>query len=148
MNRFLTLMLLALLFTSCKFNVTDTNDQFDMMAAQKITDRFYAATFTKNITGIDTLFSEELYKETPKDSVLKMFTNKNSEFGDLITWNLKEWKTQDVMGTDSRIEYLFIYDAEYTNIKTIETFYMRNENNKIRILKYDVNLPYGDKEIK
>lgn len=129
-----------ILLLSCTFNATRANMQEDKEDGEKVANRLFAALRDNNYTEADKLFSEELYKAIPLDSMHRIFDTTAGELGAFKNNKLAEWETLDVSGTDSRTEYFYVYDVEYEkyNAKVIFGMLKKKDEEDIKIMKYHI----------
>lgn len=67
------------------------------------------------------------------------------ESGTIKEYNLGNWETLVVKGSNAKSEYLLTYDVTRELRKTKETFSMRMENGVIKIVGYNINHILTDK---
>lgn len=139
MRNFIQMTVIAFLTISCNMNVTSTNDENDRKEAEKIIDDFYFAVLQRNYVKIDTFFSSDFFVNINRDTFADEIESNSKTLGDLVTWDIKGWETVDVSGTNALTEYILQLDVEYSNHKSVETFFLRKEKDHIiRIVKYDI----------
>ncbi len=130
--------LVVISLTGCNLNTTVHNDEFDKMEAEKITSAFYRGVVTNDYSKIDTLFSPTQYKNQKRDSLGIFIGDIHKQFGTIVTWSLADWKTVDVKGTDAKTEYALVYNVEFSSKNVAETFIMRKEEGKVRIVDLQI----------
>ena len=131
--KIILLLSVIISLAGCNLNTKIHNDEFDKMEAEKITSAFYGGAVTNDYSKIDTLFSPIQYTKQKRDSLGIFIKDIHDQFGTIVTWNLVDWQTIDVKGTDSKTEYVLIYNVEFSSKSVIETFIMRKEDGKVRI---------------
>lgn len=143
MRNCIIFLLFASVLSSCNFsaNVKKENDVVDKEAAESTVGLFYLYTTNKKYDSIPNLMSNEFYKLVSKEELNTYLLNKEKKLGDFKDFTLKDWKTTRTSGTDSKTEYLLIYDVTYSNAHAEESISLVKENEKVRIFGYNVNSP-------
>ncbi|MBO9583464.1 MAG: hypothetical protein J7574_04825 [Flavobacterium sp.] len=144
MRSFKLIIAVGIIFlSSCNFNanVNFKDEREEKNNAESTAALFYSAISSNKIETAIELFSDSLYKNSVEKEKLKLFLiQKKEKVGDFKDYNLKEWKTARAIGTDSRREYLLIYNVKYDRLETIETIILVNEKGKVKIWNYNVDL--------
>lgn len=136
-----TAVLSISVLASCNFsaNVKNDNELQDKQDAESIAGKLYLYTSRKEYESIIKLMSNDFYKVVSKDEFLKFLESKEKKLGEYKDFTLLDWKTTNLTGTDSKTEYLLTYKVVYSNHKAEEKISMVKENNKVKILGYNVN---------
>lgn len=136
----LFLLLCSVCIVSCNVNTTHTNELLEKTQAENVTSRFYGALLTKNYDRVTPILSPKFFEGMDENDFKKSLEKTNEKFGDIVTWDLIDWKTVRVTGSSPKCEYLFVYEVEYIKYKAKETFFMEraNGNEKIKIVSYKV----------
>jgi len=141
--KFTILFLGVLVLSSCNFsaNVNFKDEKVEKDNAESTAALFYSAIGGKKIENTLGLFSDSIYKNQAEREKLKLFlVHKEKKLGDFKDYSLKEWKTARAIGTDSKTQYLLVYDVKYTSAETTETMILVNEKGKVKIWRYNVDL--------
>ena len=144
MKKYLLLVLLSTLFTSCNINTTSTNHESDKREAEKITNKFYHYLEMKEFNEAEKLFSEKFFEVTDKEKLHKIFNHTLNDCGNLTNFSLQEWNTFVVKGTNPKSEYDFLYKVTRDKKETTERIGMLKENDSIKIVSYHVNFDMLD----
>lgn len=138
----ITLCLIYFL-SSCNFsaNVKKENDVQDKDAAESTVGLFYIYMTNKTYDSIPKLMSNEFYKLVSEEELRVYLINKEKKLGEFKDYTLKDWKTTKTSGTESKTEYLLIYDVVYSNAHAEESISLVKEIEKVKILGYNVNSP-------
>lgn len=138
MKYFVSIILLSL-FISCNFNSINKNREEDKKDAEKITDQFYNLIKQNNKEEIFKLCGNELFKLAPKEKVNQMLDTSSSQFGNIESYSLIYWETTAIKGTNSKNEYILIYNVERDIKNTQEKFTLHKDNDSIKIVGYYIN---------
>ncbi len=143
MKNSIVILLLGSFLSSCNFNanVKKENDVQDKEAAESTAGLFYLYTTNKTYDSIPKLMSNEFYKLVSEAELKTYLINKERKLGEFKDFTLKDWKTTRTSGTDSKTEYLLIYDVTYSNAHAEESISLVKENEKVKIFGYNVNSP-------
>lgn len=128
----------AILLTSC--NITSFNSESDKSEAEAITNKFYHHLEMNDFEKADKLFSEKFFEETDVEKLHKIYDYTLKEGGNLKNFILLEWNTLVVKGTDSKAEYVLLYNVEREKKNTTERIGLIKENDTIKIVSYYVNM--------
>lgn len=136
----IVLVAFSLTMAGCTFNATSINQSEDKEAAEEIANEFYGYMSENKHEEAYKLFSHRFLAVTPKDSLLMMFKRTKEILGDFKGNELQSWESKEVSGTDSRTEYVLVYDIKYSKHKAIETISLLKEGDEgdIKILGYNV----------
>ncbi|MBA5245547.1 hypothetical protein H1R16_03255 [Marnyiella aurantia] len=141
MKTLITLLTLFIL-SSCNFNSTYQNRENDKIDAEKITHKFYYSQTYGNKNDALNLFSEKFFAVTNRDKLNEMISSSENDFGKITEYNLKNWETLIVKGSNPKSEYLLTYDVRREKEPTQETFSMIKENGIIKIIGYRITKLY------
>lgn len=131
------------LFSNCTFNATRSGMGSDKKDGEKIANAFFGMLIDHDYSKTDKLFSEELLKVLPSDSLHKILESTTTKLGAFKSNALVEWNTLDVSGTDSKTEYLYVYDVKFEKYDAKITLGMlrKEDEEDIKILKFDIESP-------
>ena len=138
----LYLILISFLLISCSFNQTFSNREEDKKDAEEISQKFFwELKYGGNMDTIYNLFGDKFFEVTDKDKLLQIINTSQNDIGRVEEYNLVKWETLIVKGSNSKSEYLLVYDVKRgTTAKTEETFSMqKDKNGDIKIVGYRVN---------
>jgi hypothetical protein len=128
-----------LFFVGCNLNTTTHNSRYDKIEAERNTNAFYRGVLTSDYSKVDTLFSPMHYNKQKRDSLGIFIKNIHDQFGTIVTWNLIDWQTVDVKGTDDKTDYALVYSVKFSKKEITETFIMRKEDGKIKIIDLQIS---------
>ena len=139
-----TLLTFCLIFTlhliSCNFNTSNINRESDKIDAGKVTEELYSYIKEKDFTRTEKLFSDQFYAVTNKAGLHDIFQKTNKTLGNYEGRELLDWKTNIIVGTNSKSEYFFVYEVKYQKFKAKETIVMfKEDDGVIRIVSYNVS---------
>lgn len=132
-------MLVAATVISCNLNATYHGQNEDKKDAEDIANALYGHIIDSNYVEAHKLFSKKFFEATPKDSLNKIFLMTRKHLGSFKNNKLIDWKTQHVVGTDPKTEYVVAYEVEYSNHIAMETISMLKEKDSVKIIGYHVN---------
>ena len=138
MKKIFTLFVIYILM-SCSFNETFRNRESDKKEAEIITAKFYKNMINNHENEAIKSFGEKFFEVMNQDQLDEMLTAIKTEDGNIIGFNLIKWDTYVVTGTNSKTEYVFIYDVKREKISTFEKITMIKEDGNIKIVGYHVN---------
>ncbi|HRB70957.1 MAG: hypothetical protein E2604_02210 [Flavobacterium sp.] len=143
MKNSIVILLLGSFLSSCNFNanVKKENDVQDKEEAESTAGLFYLYMTNKTYDSIPKLMSNEFYKLVSEAELKTYLINKERKLGEFKDFTLKDWKTTRTSGTNSKTEYLLIYDVTYSNAHAEESISLVKENEKVKIFGYNVNSP-------
>lgn len=133
------LILISLLLVSCDFNKYYKDREEDKQEAEHVTARFYSLIEENNKPEALTLFSDKFFQVTDRDKLNQMIEDTQREYGKMKNYNLSQWETLVVKGSNPKSEYLLTYNVQRDTVQTQETFSLQKENNKIKIIGYKIN---------
>lgn len=129
---------LLLIFGSCYFNTSISNEESEKEKGEKIANIFYEYIINQNYDGsIKPYLSKELLVVTPinrMDSLLSLINNRSGYYK---SRELEKWSTKRQKGTDELWECVLIYSVQYEKGKSTELFKLIKENDSIKILNYN-----------
>lgn len=128
-----------IMITGCHFNTQYVNDISDKEAAEEIIDKLYKFAENKDFKDVDTLCSKQFLAVSGKEGLLNILVNVQKKLGDFKSSRIIEWKTNRVEGANPSNSYHFVHEVGYQNYKAIETIDLIKEDNKVKILAYNVN---------
>lgn len=133
-------LIFALFLISCNFNKTSINRESDKIDAEKVTEELYSYIKKKDFTRAEKLFSDQFYAVTNRAGLHDIFQKTNKTLGDYEGRELLDWKTNIIVGTNSKSEYFFVYEVKYQKFKAKETIVMfKEDDGVIRIVSYNVS---------
>jgi len=137
----LYLILISFLLISCSFNQTFSNREEDKKDAEEISQKFFwELKYGGNMDTIYSLFGDKFFEVTDKDKLLQIINTSQNDIGRVEEYNLVKWETLIVKGSNSKSEYVLVYDVKRGTAKTEETFSMqKDKNGDIKIVGYRVN---------
>ena len=138
MKKIFTLFVICILM-SCNFNGTFRNRESDKKEAELITANFYENMINNQENEAIKLFGKKFFEFMNRNQLDEMLTSIKTQDGNIIGFNLIKWDTYIVTGTNSKSEYVFIYDVKREKISTFEKITMIKEDGDIKIVGYDVN---------
>jgi hypothetical protein len=141
--KFIALFLGILFLSSCNFsaNVNFKDEKVEKDNAESTATLFYSAVRDSKIDAALELFRDSIYKKSGEKEKLKLFLiQKEEKLKNFKDYSLKEWKTSRAIGTDSKSQYLLVYNVKYDNCETTETMILVNEKGKVKIWNYNVDL--------
>ena len=145
MKIFYILSVFSIFLTSCQLNTTSSNRESDKREAEEITNKFYHHLEMNEFDKAETLFSESFFEVTDREKLNKIFQKTIEDCGDLSNFELEEWNTFVVSGTDSKSEYVLLYKVTRDKKQTTERIGMvKEEDENIRIVSYHVNFDMLD----
>ena len=141
MKKTITIITLYLLLISCNFsgNITYENEVAEKEAAENVTAMFYLFLGRDDFESTLSLVSESFFKVSSKDDLILFLKSKREKLGKYKDFELQDWKTHRVKGTNNETFYLFVYKIKYENGETIEKLKLVREKEGIKINGYDVN---------
>lgn len=141
MKKYFWLVLITASIVSCKneFYVQRKNNDSDKREGEKITGTYFDNILLEKPEENLKLFSEEFFKQTSKEDLLKQFRFIEEKLGKLTSKEIQVWETSVLNGTNPKSEYLFIYNVEREKFNSVETFYlMKESNDSIKIYSYKI----------
>lgn len=130
---------------SCNLNTTYSNRESDKREAEQITNKLYHYLEMQELEKAESLFSEQFFEVTDRETLNKIFAKTLEECGNLTNFTLEEWTTFIVKGTDSKSEYVLIYKVTREKKNTTERIGMIKEKDEtIKIVSYHVNFDMLD----
>lgn len=133
--------ILCLLY-SCSFNSTASNREEDKNEAEKLTTKFYESLLVDDYSSVKGMFSDKFFAVTNEDQLNKLFNDSQTFNGKIVNYNLQNWETFVVKGTDAKSEYLFTYKIEREENPTVETISMLKEDGVIKIVGSNIASKY------
>ncbi|WP_128572548.1 hypothetical protein [Chryseobacterium sp. P1-3] len=139
------LILISFLFIGCSYDKIYENRESDRQEAQKITNKFYSLIKQNNREEAFKLFNQET---TSKEKFNLVLDKIESENGQIQNDSLINWETHIIKGTNSKSDYLLVYEVNRSITNTQEAFVMQKINGTIKIEKYKINFDMLTKKIK
>jgi len=136
MRNIILLSILTIVFAGCNFNTTSTNNEYDRKDAEKITNKFYHYLDMNDFKKAETLFSEKFFEVTDRDQLQKIFEKTVEDCGTLTNFELQDWNTLVVKGSNPKSEYVLLYKVSRKKKDTMERVSMMKENDSIKIVGY------------
>lgn len=110
----------------------------DRKEAEKITQKFYTLLKENNRKEIFKLCGNELFKIASKEQVSQMFDTSIEQFGNIKSDSLIYEQTNTI-STDSKNEYILIYNVNRDIKNTQEKFTLHKEDGSLKIVGYFIN---------
>lgn len=130
---------------SCNLNTTYSNRESDKREAEQITNKLYHYLEMQELEKAESLFSEQFFEVTDRETLNKIFAKTLEECGNLTNFTLEEWTTFIVKGTDSKSEYVLVYRITRDKKNTTERIgLIKEEDEAIKIVSYHVNFDMLD----
>lgn len=139
MRKFIILFVILTLI-NCSFNNVRENREEDKKDAEKITLKFYSLIKENKRQEVFKLFGSNFFEVSNKNELDKTIDWANKVAGNISDYSLSEWETSVVEGTDPKADYLLVYNVKRSKIMTQEIFFLKKENEKIKITGYKINL--------
>lgn len=127
------LIFLTLFLINCSSKEQDRKD------AKKITEKFYTLLKENDREEIFKLYGDELFKVASKKQVNQMFDDSSLQFGNIKNESLIYEQTNIIKGTNSKNEYVLIYNVNREVKNTQEKFTLHKEDDSIKIVGYFIN---------
>ncbi|NUY80569.1 hypothetical protein HUK80_06660 [Flavobacterium sp. MAH-1] len=134
-------LFLLILLSACQFNSTYSNREEDKAEAEAVVEDFYAALRTKDYEKTVPFLSESFLEVSNKADLFQFYAKNDEVLGEIENYTLRDWKSNVVMGTNPRSEYLLVYDVKRPNYDSEEIFTLTKIDDKVQILGYRVNSP-------
>src|SRR5438309_12113014 len=133
------LIILALLFTACYFNMQFVNRQEDEKDAEKITNQFYDLIRAGEYEETIPLCSKRFIEKYNREKLVKLYTSINERLGELKVTKLQSWQTRVVKGATPSGDYMLVYNNKREKFDAVETLVLSLESDGIiRIVAYSV----------
>lgn len=140
MKKLIVLFLLISISCQKELNFTRQNSDSDKRDAEKVTGAFFDNLLLNRTEQNTKLFSENFFKEIPKEELVDFLQNIEGSLGKVNGKELDSWQTNVVSGTSPISEYLLVYKVEREKYPSIESFYLvKDVNDSIKILNYNIN---------
>lgn len=135
-----------ILFTlvACNFNTSLSvdNEDEEKQKAEAVIDKFYEMIQAHDYNGAQELFDDQFYEVTSSENLLNIFHKTRLDLGEFKKKNLVDWQTHRVgVGKSKNVEYLLIYEIDYTKSKSQATFSLIDSGEGPKIVGYEVNAP-------
>lgn len=138
MMKYLSLIYLLFLVTSCTF--VHTNNNMDKKEAEKILKVYFYNLAYESVTSNDSLYSIDFYTKISKDKLHKIHNSLKNKLGNLIDYKLDKWETRVLSGTQSYSEYGFVYTVIYEKDSATEIFKLKKDDKgRIKIYYHDIS---------
>lgn len=137
--KIITIFFLLAPVYACHFNSTFLNREKDKDDASKVVDSFYKAIGDNNFKDVDKIMGDSFLKYTPIDTLRQTILHVNQEYGNVKSFSIINWQTRVMEGTDSRADYLLLYDVTRDKKHTQESFTLTKEGNKVKITNYHIS---------
>ncbi|WP_333596754.1 hypothetical protein [Chryseobacterium flavum] len=131
------LILISFLFIGCSYDKIYENRESDRQEAQKIANKFYSLIKQNNREEAFKLFNQET---TSKEKFNLVLDKIESENGQIQDESLINWETYIIKGTNSKSDYLLVYQVNRSITNTQEAFIMQKIDGTIKIEKYKINI--------
>lgn len=138
------LIAFSILFFSCNINSTSTNNESDKIEAETVTNKFYHYLEMNEFDKAKSLFSNKFFEVTDKEKLDKIFRKTIEDCGNLTNFTLEDWNTFIVKGTNSKSEYILLYNVIREKKQTMEKIGLIKEGDDIKIVSYNVNFDLLD----
>ncbi|WP_312079506.1 hypothetical protein [Chryseobacterium sp.] len=127
------LIFLTLFLIGCSSKEKEKKD------AEKITQKFYALLKENDRKGIFKLYGSELFEVASKQQINEMFDTSFSQFGNIKDESLIYEQNNILKGTNSKNEYILIYNVTRDIKNTQEKFTLHKEGDSIKIVGYFIS---------
>lgn len=137
------LILFYVFIVSCNVNGAYENREEDKKDAEAITNKFYSFLMQKNYSNSYKLYTRNFFSKTDTNKLRKFYDQIEVNCGQVESYELIDWKTSVIKGTNHSSKYYFIYKVRYTKAITNESIILFKEEDEIRIASYDVKMQLG-----
>lgn len=136
----LTIIFLTTIMISCNLNVNSTmeNREEDKDEAERVTMLFYAYLESNEFEKTHSFFSPKFIEVTSLSDLDTILVRSNRELGKVKNKELMGWQTNVKSGTDPSSEYFLVYKVTREKYDSKESIRLQKENEKIKILAYNV----------
>lgn len=140
-NRLITIFIVPVCFlvTSCHFNSTYYNREADKKEGEKAVAQFYELLKNKDYKGTYKFFDRRFFEVTDTQKLNEIYDIAFEKLGNIESYDIERWETEAIVGTDSRVNYLFLCDVKRLNFASKETITLIKEKDEIKIISYHVN---------
>lgn len=133
------LILFGIFVSSCEFNTQRFNNNRDKKEGEKVVEAYFNYENLGKSELAKNLFSKAFIDEVGFAKFLENQNYLNNKLGKVLDKELKSWETAVVSGTNSKSEYLFVYEVKREKHNSFETFYLvKEESDSIKIRKYNL----------
>lgn len=141
MKKFLMLIFTLTLLNSCNFNINANyeNEKTEKENAESVISLFYLYTSRNSFDESINLFSDSFFKISSREKLKNFLEEKKKTLGDFKDYSLVYWKTNRITGANPKTEYLMVYEVKYTNYNATEAISLIKEDEKVKIIGYNVN---------
>jgi len=139
MKKLLLILIIPILVTSCHFSNKYQNRESDRQDAEKVTTELFGFIKQSDFEKATEFFSDEFYKVTSKEDLMKIFKSTENKLGGLKSTELSDWNTMVSEGAIEQGVYNLNYDSEFEkdNAKLKLTL-IKNENGEIKVVGYNI----------
>jgi hypothetical protein len=132
------ILFISTFITSCTFNSSYVDREVDRQEAERVTVKFFYLLHEKKFNETHSLFSPRFMEVTNKEKLNQLFQASEEKLGSVKDQSLESWNTNVVKGTNSKSEYLLVYNVKRTKFNSKETLRLEKENDTIKILYYNI----------
>lgn len=131
---------------SCHYNSTYNNREEDKIEGEKVIENFYHLLKNEDYSLTYKLYSPRFFEVTDTQKLQNFYKITLDSFGSIDNFQIANWQTQKVVGTDTKTDYLFICKVNRSNASCKESIALTKENGEIKITGYHVKkYEYGMK---
>ncbi|MBL7718441.1 MAG: hypothetical protein JNL72_06375 [Flavipsychrobacter sp.] len=136
---FIAISQTCLFISSCHFNSSYINREEDRKDGEEIIDKFYGLLINENYKESYKLFDKRFFEVTDTQKLNNIYNLAFNDLGKVESYSIEKWETEDIVGTDARIKYLFQCSVKRSNFASKETLMLIKEKDGIKIISYNVN---------
>ncbi len=138
LKRHYLIMLLLIGISSCNFTSHYIDREEDKREAEKTLTVFYSLIKKERFKESLSMYSPTFFKVTGKKELIKYCEMINEKLGEIKNLELTKWNTNITIGAKSSSNYVFVYEVERSDFSSTETITLAKENNKIKIMAYNI----------
>lgn len=131
-------ILLVLTIGGCQVNGTYKNRESDKRDGEAVAIDFFELLSKSEHQKIYNLFSERFYEVSDTLELKKLLDMSNEQLGEIENFEIEDWETESVVGTNSQVKYGFLYNVKRSKFPSKETIVLQKEKDDIKILSYNV----------
>jgi len=124
---------------SCHFNSTYENRDIDKEDGEKIVAQFYESLQSNDYKKTYIFFDKQFFEVTDTQKLNHIYDISFGKLGKIESYNIEEWQTTAIVGTDSKTNYRFVCNVKRSNFMSKETLIFLKESKGIKIISYHVN---------
>ncbi len=132
-------IVLTVFLCSCNFSgsMKYENEEIEKERAAEVTGLFFSCFQQHDYQKCTSLFGSGFFKVTSEKELLKILKDIDASYGELEDLKLIDWKTNRIVGSGAKSEYLLTYEVDYKSLKSLQQFSLVKEENQIKIFGYD-----------